>query len=278
MTTEVVARQTQPVVRMDPQALLAAAVDKGAGVDTLERLVALAKDVRAEQARSAWYEAMSEFQRRCPTINKTSKANIPTSKGFYSYKYAPLDEIMATIRPLLGDLGLSVFWSSPPQAPAGYVVTSCRVAHVLGHVEESGQVSLPIPDSQDRSGGNPLQRIGSALSYARRYSLMSIMGISPEDDDDAQSAAAPKMPSKPEPPPAPVKTPALQEAMEKAWVKIGELTEALGWTNTQLRDHCAAEFKVKSRAEMNADQLAHLAEYLANVLAKREQQGEATGR
>lgn len=177
--------EAKAIARIDPQALLTRAVEGNASVETLERLFALAKDVREVQAREAWNEAMAEFQRRCPPIKKTKTAEIVTAKGFYKYSYAPLDEIVEIIRPLLGELGLSISWSS--RVEPSRVIVSCRIAHVLGYAENSGEISMPIPDASDRGGGNPAQRVGSALTYARRYSLLQVTGLAPEDDDDADS-------------------------------------------------------------------------------------------
>jgi hypothetical protein len=190
------------LVRIDAQLLLQKAVEGNANIETIERLVALAKDVRGEQAREAWHEAMAEFQRRCPSIKKTSHAEIVTARGFYSYSYAPLDQIMETIRPLLGELGLSVSWSSTKIDPQR-ITMSCQISHVLGHKESSGEISMPIPDASERGGGNTAQRVGSALTYARRYSLLQVTGLAPEDDDDAGStgkAGAEKQDGEPVPP------------------------------------------------------------------------------
>lgn len=168
------------IARLNPQALIEQAVAGGAGIETLERLVALAKDVRAEQAREAWHDAMAEFQRTCPPIKKTAKADT----GKFKYRYAPLDEIMTTILPVMGALGLSVSWRGKLVQNA--VSQNCRISHALGHSEESGEVSIPI-ESGDR-GATPPQRVGIATTYAKRYALLSIIGLAPEDDDDAQSA------------------------------------------------------------------------------------------
>ena len=173
-------------MRLDPQALIVKAIEAGAGIDTMERLVALAKDVREVQAREAWYSAMAEFQRTCPPIKKTATANITTRTGpGYSYHYAPLDEIMGVIQPEMGPLGLSVSWRS--RFEPGQVIVSCRVSHTLGHHEESGDIAMPVVQGDGASGANPAQRVGIAATYAKRYSLLGIIGMAPEDDDDAQS-------------------------------------------------------------------------------------------
>ena len=68
---------------------------------------------------------------------------------------------------------------------------SCLLAHALGHVEESGDLSMPIDLASPGVGATPPQRVGIALTYARRYALMCSLGLAPEDDDDAASATAP---------------------------------------------------------------------------------------
>lgn len=173
-------------VQMDPQALIAKAIDKGAAIDTVERLVALAKDLRDVQARDAWYAAMAEFQQQCPPIKKTSTARIQSARGNYSYSYAPLDEIMAAITPVMAPLGLSVSWRIP-KVEHGAVLVSCRIAHRMGHHEDSGDLAMPIGD--DRGASNPAQRVASAITYAKRYTLLGILGLAPEDDDDAAAVA-----------------------------------------------------------------------------------------
>lgn len=186
MTTEQgLVRQDQEVTRLDPQALIAQAIEKGAGIEMMERLFALAKEVRAGQAREAWYEAMAQFQRDCPAIKKTARAKIVLrGGGSYEYRYAPLDEITSTISPVMGALGLSVSWRS--RVEPDQVVVSCRISHSMGHAEESGEISIPITKG-DGAGANDAQRVGIAATYAKRYSLLGIIGMAPEADDDAAS-------------------------------------------------------------------------------------------
>ena len=181
-------RESTSLARLDPQALIAQAIQTGSGIETMERLVALAREVRADQAREAWYDAMAEFQRQCPAIKKTASAEIRTKSGAkFTYKFAPLDEITSTIQPVMGPLGLSVSWRSAIEADR--VVVSCRISHTLGHHEDSGDVAMPIETAEvGGSGANPAQRVGIALTYAKRYSLLGIIGMAPEDDDDAKGA------------------------------------------------------------------------------------------
>jgi hypothetical protein len=64
------------------------------------------------------------------------------------------------------------------------VVAECRVSHRDGHIETSGEIAMPIEPGDGR-GASPPQRVGIALTYAKRYALLGILGLAPEDDDDA---------------------------------------------------------------------------------------------
>jgi hypothetical protein len=184
MTEMVRAEAGALAVRLDPQALLMEAVKGKASIDTLERIMALAERHQANQAKSAWHESMASFQQECPPITKSSTAKIRTARAEYSYSYAALDEIMPVIRPVLGKYGLSVSWSH--RIEPNQVIADCVVSHILGHQERSGEIAMPIGgDNNERM--NPAQRVGSAITYAKRYSLIAALGLAPEDDDDAHA-------------------------------------------------------------------------------------------
>jgi len=174
------------LARLDPQSLLQSAVDHGANIETLERLVALAKDVRQEQAKAAYFEAMALFTKRCPPILKTATANT----GKFRYRYAPLDEINSVILPVMGPLGLSVSYRIVQGVSE--ISAICVISHEMGHEEESGQVTMPITVYKDDDGkvvgANPAQCVGIAISYAKRYALLAKLGLSPEDDPDGEAA------------------------------------------------------------------------------------------
>lgn len=213
--------------RLDVQELLSQAVTQGAGVEVLERLFTLAKEVRAEQAKEAWNRAMVEFQKRCPVISKNGKAKIRAGAGEFSYTYATLDSVMGSIVPLMTDLDLSVSWRH--RVEANKVTANCRISHGLGHFEESGEVAMPI--GEDRSGANAAQKVGIALTYAKRYSLLSIVGIAPEDDPDAQGTdRAPEVQDRGEAVPPTDRAPVGQSASTKtAGPRISEAQHKRLW-------------------------------------------------
>jgi hypothetical protein len=171
---------TAIIRRIEPNALLQAAVEKGASVETLEKLLALAKDVRAEQAREAFNRAFAEFQSKCPPITKSKTAKIATrTGGSYSYSYTPLEDITEKIVPVMAPLGLSVSYRMGGTKDSVHAVAI--ITHEMGHFKESGEVHMPVVAGG--VGANPAQCVGIAATYARRYALLAVTGISPQGED-----------------------------------------------------------------------------------------------
>jgi hypothetical protein len=180
------------VRRIEPNALLQTALEKGSSVETLERLLALAKDVRAEQAREAFNRALADFQRDCPPITKSKTAKIATrTGGSYSYSYTPLEDIIEKIVPVMAPLGLSVSYRMGGTKDSVHAVAI--ITHELGHFKESGEVHMPVVAGA--VGVNPAQCVGIAATYARRYALLAVTGISPQGEDtDATPPEAEEQP------------------------------------------------------------------------------------
>ena len=115
--------------------------------------------------------SVSNFQAECPTIKKDA-AN-PFFKGS---KYATLPHILSIITPILRKNGLVLIQP---------VINTCVVTKLI-HID-SGQILESVYDIVCKDATNP-QQIGSAVSYARRYSISSILNLNIDDDDDGNSA------------------------------------------------------------------------------------------
>src|SRR5512147_98529 len=85
------------------EALIAKAIDKNVPVETMERLLAMRRELKAEWAKSQFDRAMAAFQAECPVIEKTSKVSFGTT----NYSYAALDEIVKQVKALLAQNGFS---------------------------------------------------------------------------------------------------------------------------------------------------------------------------
>lgn len=131
---------------------------------------------------SAWIAAFSEAQKEFPPITKDKTATIQTKAGgSFSYSYADLPTILDLVSPVLEKHGLAVAQSAV--SLDGGVGVETRIYHTEGHVETFGPVYLPAGD--DARGA------GSAVTYARRYSLCAALGIAADEDDDAAAVSRP---------------------------------------------------------------------------------------
>lgn len=175
--------KSQALAQLDPQSLISQAITSGTSVEAIEKLVDLALRMREVQAREAFNAAMAQFHQHCPPIYKTAVGQVGNAKT----QYAPLDGIMATIRPELTKQGLTVSWRSP-RSESGKVIKVCRISHTLGHHEESGEVVIPVGTA---GAATPAQQVGVAIAYAERYSLKDVLGLAPEKEEDTDGAAEP---------------------------------------------------------------------------------------
>jgi hypothetical protein len=112
-------------------------------------------------------KAFQKFQSELEPVKK--EANNP----FFKSKYAELSTIWDAIRPILDKNGLAIL--QEPGAANGQVTLATTLLHTSGEYFRS--VALFPVVKQDPQG------YGSAITYARRYTLQSITGVAPEDDD-----------------------------------------------------------------------------------------------
>lgn len=174
----VVAEETKQEVA-SVESMIAQGIDKGVPVETMERLLAMRKDLKKEHAQSAFIRAMSNFQSAVPIIEKTKKVMNKDGKTV-RYMFAPIDSIVKQIQKPLMDNGLSYTWTVVNDAE--FVIAKATITHILGH-SESSEFKIPI----DKEGFMTApQKYASALTFAKRYALCNALGISTgEEDTDA---------------------------------------------------------------------------------------------
>lgn len=122
--------------------------------------------------------ALSVAQAEFPPIPRDKTVKVTTKTGgSYSFKYAPLDSVLAHLRPTLAKHGLAV----TQLLDEGPSLTT-MLLHSSG---EYISARMPLPVSPSMSA----QEIGSAVTYMRRYALVALLGIATEEDDDGNHAA-----------------------------------------------------------------------------------------
>jgi hypothetical protein len=174
---------------LTPMAMIERAVVSGAGVETLERLMALQERWEANEARREYDAAIALARARIKPTIKTREASFGSGKA--AYKYEDLSDIATDVDPILAEYGLSYRWEA---AHEGSVMTvTCIVSHARGHRERSS-----LPGRPDTSGSkNEIQALGSAVTYLQRYTLKLALGLAAAKDDDAHAVSAAKPTSPP---------------------------------------------------------------------------------
>ena len=185
---EVPIRQTA-VITTTPADLLKHALDNGADLDRLEKLMALQHRWEADQARKAYAEDMARFKFKPLSIYKDKHVRFKTSTGVTEYDHATIGNVCEVIISALAEFGFSHRWQ-PTQAD-GQVIVECIITHRLGHSEITRLQASP-----DSSGGkNGIQSIMSAKTYLERHTLLSAVGMATKDQpDDDGAGAEPKEP------------------------------------------------------------------------------------
>lgn len=162
-----------------PMAVLNMAINSGADIDKLSKLMDMQERYEANEAKKAYMLAMSKFKANAPVII----ADKEVSYSGTSYNHASNANVTGTIIPRLAEYGLTHKWD---QKQDGQLITiTCVITHELGYSE-----SVPMTASPDTSGSkNPIQAIASAITYMQRYTLLAATGLAVADksDDDGGS-------------------------------------------------------------------------------------------
>jgi hypothetical protein len=101
-----------------------------------------------------------------------------------TFRYAPLSSGLDIIRKTLGQYEIATMQTTAIEHESGLVKLTTVLAHGSGEWIASDWPVCPIADM-----ASP-QRMGAALTYARRYSLFTLVGIAGEDDLDAPDVAS----------------------------------------------------------------------------------------
>lgn len=166
--------------------LVRLALERGADVEVLERLVALRERMAEREARKAFFDARAAFQEACPPILK-SKDGLRTKAGKVVSKYAPLDKILAVAGPVLREHGFSWSWNSRMEDGQQHV--DCVLTHELGHSDTS-TFTAPVHKISSLTSG--AQDHAGAATYGRRQSFVMVTGIYTADADNDGAVPPPE--------------------------------------------------------------------------------------
>lgn len=177
-----------PAVRQEyavtaPADLLRMAVEQGADLDRLERLMALQERWEAGEAKKKFAVAFAAFKAEAVKI---IKGKLITDGPLKNKKHAELSDAVNAATPALSRHGLSAAWRLTKDDKDWMEIT-CTLSHEGGHSES---VSMGGPPDTG-PGRNAMQARGSTKTYLERYTLTAILGLAAQDaDDDGKGGAA----------------------------------------------------------------------------------------
>jgi len=140
-----------------------------------------------------FFEDFMSFQKECETIPLDSIAKIAK----YSFKYASLGSIIRIVRPILHKYNFIQHWECKKSGAVTCVLEHLNDGVITG-ISLQKNTHIKHSTVMIKSSDDPKQQ-GAAITYAKRYSLVALLGIVAEEDKDAppnQTKNKPKLTTK----------------------------------------------------------------------------------
>lgn len=175
--------------------------------ETAPEAATVQEAAKAEPPRTL-FAALAKAQ---ANFRRVVKNRTNTAFGGKGFRYADIEAILSAVRPALNEQGIYLY--QHVTNGKGSVTCETVLLHESGEQMAGGAITIPHPTGSK----NDTQALGSAITYARRYSLSATLGISADDDDDGNACgAAPAPAPKAAPAPAPVVSAELKARAEAA--------------------------------------------------------------
>ena len=185
------------------------------------------------------YGALAKATMNMQRVVKSKKADA----GRYAYTYADLASALEACQDALAQAGVCVIQGvrTYDVAEGSRVQVTTRLGHVSGQWAECSVDGWPTRDG--------VQGVGSTITYLRRYSLLAMVGLAPEDDDGQAAQRSSGPPPRQQ---SPLADNSLRQQCGRAM--------AQGWTQEQiaqlLRQHGAGDARIASLPSSNRQAFA----------------------
>jgi ERF superfamily len=149
---------------------------------------------RSSESVAALASALAKAQAELANPEKSLTATIRSGRpgeGERTFRYAPLASGLDIVRKTLGKYEIATVQTTTIEPAAGMVNLTTMLVHASGEWIASDWPVCPVTET-----AHP-QRMGAALTYARRYALFTLVGIAGEDDLDAPELCDPAPPGSP---------------------------------------------------------------------------------
>lgn len=176
-TKQLTKQEDQPVSLVSAENLISEAIKNKVPVETMERLLKMRRELKAEFAKEQFDNAMADFQADCPEIKKTKV--VKTKTGQEAYRYAPIETIISQVKSLLKKNGFS--YSIQTITGENKVKSVCIVKHISGHKEE---YEMEVPLGNKTQVMSDSQVVAAAATFSKRYAFCNAFGILTGDEDN----------------------------------------------------------------------------------------------
>jgi uncharacterized protein YukE len=164
-------------------AIIQASSDPAVDVGKVRELVELHKTLQEREWQRAFNDAMTACQTELQPIAR-NQSNTSTNS-----RYADLAALAEGALPIIHRNGFALTLGEVATTKAGHIGVAVRVSHRDGHVERTEfHVPLDLCGFKGTPNKTQIHGWGSALTYCRRYALLSAFNIVTKGDDDGQAA------------------------------------------------------------------------------------------
>lgn len=154
--------------------------DRDDGWEYTDELNRQQEEAMQDERFAALMADMVKARAALGNVTKNKKANA----GSHSYAYSDLAAVTATVSEALDTSGAALWFTQNVTTTDQSVTVVSAVFHANGSHYEGAPMTLPVL-KRDPQG------FGSAISYARRYSMLAFWGIAAEDDDGKSAGDGP---------------------------------------------------------------------------------------
>lgn len=167
--------------------VMRAARDPDIDVSKMERLMQMAREMRQEDAKTAYIKALVKMKPKLPVIDRRGRIEVRAKSATghrdgeitQNTPYALWEDIDEAITPILEEHGF-VLTHRCGTAADGKILITGVLSHEAGHSEET---TMALP--HDSSGSkNAVQAVGSSTQYGKRYTAGLLLNIRTRGQDD----------------------------------------------------------------------------------------------
>lgn len=179
--------EVTPVHDGSPISMMLAAQRQGASLEDVREMMAIHREMKADEAREAFREDFAAFRGENIIIPKTKRVDRGRGGSFDQAEY---DEVCRRLSPALSrhgfgfrhdqKFGVKRFMTEGKENDVGWVWVTCHLEHRKGHTES---LELEGPPGE-LSVNTPTQNMQTTASYLKRQALLAITGTATGGEDD----------------------------------------------------------------------------------------------